>query len=229
MKEAGRNWLYRDNVRDFFIALALASAFFNPQEHFLVQSVVALVLLALGTVLHITTKATLVRNRVPCNSGVYRLCRHPYYLANFIVDISLCLLSGNVYLVLACPFFFFWAYGPALRFEEEKMAGIHGDAYHEYLLQTPQIFLSAGNPVTLKEIFQEVSPARVSRKEWIRILRFWLVALALIFIHDVARTGVKSLYVPPINLDAMIIAGLMAVILILVITLSLLKRSRLPV
>jgi len=202
--------LYRGNLRDIVIVLAVASAFFIPVHYSLV--IVAMVLLAAGTLLHIITKATLIRNRVLCTEGVYRICRHPYYLSNFIVDASLCLLSGNIYLVLAYPFLFFWAYGPTLRFEEQKLAGIHGEAVHEYLLSTPQIFPCMGSFAGMKTIFQETSTSRVSRNEWVRIARFWAVGISLIVIHMIAIKGVGILYKPPVDILAVVLTGIVVLL-----------------
>ena len=66
----------------------------------------------------------MIRNRVLCTQGAYAVVRHPYYLANYLIDIGFCLASGNVYLVLAYPFLFFWAYGPTLRSEESLLASL---------------------------------------------------------------------------------------------------------
>jgi protein-S-isoprenylcysteine O-methyltransferase Ste14 len=52
--------------------------------------------------------------------------RHPYYLANYLIDTAFCLLSGNSYLLLAYPFLFFWSYGPTFRKEETALKGRHG-------------------------------------------------------------------------------------------------------
>lgn len=216
--------LYRGNVRDLVILLSLGSALVFPLDT--TRMVVALVMLGLGTLLHIVTKATLIRNKVVCEEGVYKLCRHPYYLANFIVDFSLCLLSGNVYLVVLYPFLFFWAYGPTLKFEEGKLTGIHGEKYTQYLLSTPQIFPNAASITGLGQIWQEVSPARISKKEWVRITRFWAVALILLVTHEIglAKT-VKILYLAPVDRSAVILSAGAALLIAISLFLRLLPKK----
>jgi hypothetical protein len=209
--------LYRGNLRDLIVVASLISAFFFQIN--LTQIIIALCFLALGTVLHVITKATLVRNRVLCEEGVYKICRHPYYLSNFIVDISLCLLSGNVYLVFVYPFLFFWAYGPALKFEENKLSGIYGEKYHEFLLRSAQILPCSESVVGLGRVFQETSASRISRKEWVRILRFWAVSLLLLCVHGIGVVGIKSVYGSQI--DVKIVAAGVAGIFMLVAALIL--------
>ena len=99
--------------------------------------VIGFCLLAIGCFLHIVAKGVLIRNVVLCNRGIYAVVRHPYYLANYLIDSSLCVLSGNLYLVAAYPFLFFWSYGPTLRKEESFLASKYGDAFHERQLQHP--------------------------------------------------------------------------------------------
>ncbi|MFA5864702.1 MAG: isoprenylcysteine carboxylmethyltransferase family protein [Phycisphaerae bacterium] len=219
--------LDRGNLRDVIVVLSLASAIFFPIN--LVQMTVGLVILAGGTVLHVITKATLVRNKVLCEEGVYRICRHPYYLSNFIVDVSLCLLSGNMYLVLLYPFLFFWAYGPTLKFEEEKLSGIHGQRYFDFLLKSPQIFPCQGSLVGLRTIFSETSATRITKKEWTRITRFWAMAFLLLVAHDVAVSGIHILYIKPVDIRAVVFAALAIVLLIIELILQLLPKKEISV
>ncbi len=218
--------LYRGNLRDLVIVLAMISAFLRIFPLDTAMCITALVLLGIGTLLHVVTKATLIRNRVLCDLGVYKICRHPYYLANFIVDISLCLLSGNIYLVLLYPFLFFWAYGPTLKFEEGKLTGIHGEKYTQYLLETPQIFPNRNSITGAGQILKEVSASRISKKEWVRITRFWAVGLFLIAAHAVAANGIKTLYIQPVDKRAVALTAGAGVLLIISLILRLLpKRS----
>ena len=55
------------------------------------------------------------------------MVRHPYYLSNFAIDYSFCVLSGNPYLLLIYPFLFFWSYQPTMSEEEHFLHSIHGE------------------------------------------------------------------------------------------------------
>lgn len=218
--------LYRGNLRDVVIVLAAISSIYYPINT--VQIAVALVLLAAGTLLHVVTKATLIRNEVLCREGVYRICRHPYYLSNFTVDVSLCLLSGNIYLVLAYPFLFFWAYGPNLRSEENRLADIHKQDQYDFLLQVPQIFPGPGSIVWPGQILKETSLRRISMNECSRIIKFWGFALGLILIHHVAAADrrLAILYKEPIDTLAAVLAGATGALCLLGFVLQVFSRER---
>jgi len=214
----------RGNLRDLIIILAVGSAFLFPVHYSLI--IASLVLMAIGTTLHVVTEATLVRNRVLCTEGVYRICRHPYYLSNFVVDMSLCLLSGNIYLVMIYPFLFFWAYGPTLKFEEGKLADIHGEMVHEYLLKTPQIFPTFGSFVGIRDIIKETSFSRISPNEWVRISRFWAVGMAMVVAHEIGFHREQLLSFKTLYWDTIIFSGLAILLLISNIVLRLMAKSR---
>jgi protein-S-isoprenylcysteine O-methyltransferase Ste14 len=183
--------LTRGNLRDIVVILALVSAWFYPIENS--RIIVGIVILTIGTIFHFITKCTLIREVVLCNKGIYRVCRHPYYLSNFIVDISFCLLSGNVYLVLAYPFLFFWAYGPTFVKEESFLHGRYPEQYLEFLLGTPQVLPCKNSWVPWSEIVEYFSLQRLTAKQIVRMLRFWTVSMFILLVHEVGAKGVSSL------------------------------------
>ena len=106
----GRNALTRSGVRDLVILLCAVSAvFYTPSA---VQVGVGFFLLFLGSFIHFVSKGVLIRNEVLCKDGIYSIVRHPYYLANYLVDSGFCVLSGNSYLLLIYPFLFFGVTDP---------------------------------------------------------------------------------------------------------------------
>jgi protein-S-isoprenylcysteine O-methyltransferase Ste14 len=124
-----------------------------------------------------------------CNNGIYGIVRHPYYMANYLIDTSFCLLSGSPYLLLVYPFLFFWVYGPTLRKEERFLAETHNEPYIEYMLDVPQVFPDSYFAKYLKGIFSGFSKKRISRNEVSRIMRFWATALFILFLHTIK--GIK--------------------------------------
>ena len=104
------SFLNRSRLRDLVLLLCFVSALIYKFNTFNV--VAGFFLLAVGSFLHMVTKGILIRNVVLSNKGIYGMVRHPYYLANYLVDTSFCILSSNLYLLLVYPFLFFWAYGP---------------------------------------------------------------------------------------------------------------------
>jgi hypothetical protein len=175
--------LTRSGLRDAVILLSAASAVFCTVAT--AGIAVAVFLLLLGSFVHFLSKGVLIRNEVLCTEGVYRIIRHPYYLANFLIDSSFCVLSGNRYLVLLYPFLFFWSYGPTLRKEEGTLTEKHGDSSVAYLLSTPPVFPDRRSIQHMRCLFAGFSLDRISGKEVARIIRFYAMALLILAFHHV--------------------------------------------
>jgi hypothetical protein len=171
----------RSNLRNLIRLLCYLSVLvYNVSTN---EIIVSFCLLALGCFVHYLTKGQLIRNVVMCNNGIYGVVRHPYYMANYLIDVSFCLLSGNPYLLLIYPFLFFWIYGSTLRKEEKFLAGEHNEPYIEYLLDVPQVFPDSYFTMYLRNVFSGFSKKRISRNEVSRILRFWSTAIFILFLH----------------------------------------------
>jgi protein-S-isoprenylcysteine O-methyltransferase Ste14 len=175
-------FLTRSGLRDAVILLSVSSAVFCTVTT--AEISVAFFLLLLGSFVHFLSKGVLIRNEVLCTEGIYRIIRHPYYLANFLVDFSFCLMSGNHYLVLLYPFLFFWSYGPTLRKEEGTLTEKHGDSSVAYLLSTPPVFPDRRSIQHVRRLFAGFSLTRVSGKEVARIVRFYAMALLILAFHQ---------------------------------------------
>jgi hypothetical protein len=175
--------LYRGNLRNLIRILSYISVLFFKVN--LSEIVIGFVLLGIGCVVHYVTKGELVRNVIMCNNGIYGIVRHPYYMANYLIDVSFCLLSGSPYLLVLYPFLFFWAYGPTLRKEERFLTETHNKPYVEYMLEVPQVFPDSDFAKYLKEIFSGFSTKRISPNEISRIMRFWATAFFILFLHTI--------------------------------------------
>jgi hypothetical protein len=174
--------LTRSNLRNLIRILSYLSVFVYGLDRS--EAVVAFLLLGLGCLVHYITKGELIRNVIMCNNGIYGIVRHPYYMANYLIDTSFCLLSGNPYLLLVYPFLFFWVYGPTLRKEERFLATTHNEPYIEYMLDVPQVFPDSFLAKYLKGVFSGFSKKRISRNEVSRIMRFWATGLFILFLHS---------------------------------------------
>ena len=178
----GEGFLTRSRLRDAVILLSVPSAVFCTITT--AEISVAFFLLLLGSFVHFLSKGVLIRNEVLCTEGIYRIIRHPYYLANFLVDFSFCLMSGNHYLVLLYPFLFFWSYGPTLRKEEGTLTEKHGDSSVAYLLSTPPVFPDRRSILPTRRLFAGFSLTRISGKEVARLVRFCAMALLILAFHQ---------------------------------------------
>ena len=184
--------LTRRNLRDLILVLSLVSApFFDVT---IVRICIALAMLGLGCFIHFVSKGTLIRNIVLSKEGIYRVMRHPYYFANFLIDWSFCQLSGNIFLVLLYPFLFFYSYGPTLRKEEQVLFARHGDDFIKNSLDTPRVFPDAGSFEGIKTIFNEFSAKRITAKECSRITRLCGIGLLLVLINKIQAAGVMTVF-----------------------------------
>jgi protein-S-isoprenylcysteine O-methyltransferase Ste14 len=180
-------FLTRSRLRDTVFVLSLACALFLDVGS--VEVAAAFLLLALGSFIHFVTKGVLIRNEVLCKDGIYHVVRHPYYLANFLVDSCFCVLSGSQYVILLYTFLFFWSYGPTMRSEERNLARRYPAAFADYALDTPRVFPDRTSIRNLGSLFAGFSIKRISPKELARIVRFWAMAAFILLARGVSEAG----------------------------------------
>lgn len=201
--------LNRGNLRDVIIVLAI---FFSLAGHEteLISDLVPLGVLTVGCFLHFIVKGQLIRNVVLCADGAYAIVRHPYYLANFLIDCAFCLLSQNFYLIFAYPFLFFWAYGPHIRQEEQKLAYFHSEQYYIYCTTVPQIFPDSNSIRNFKKLLKNTSFSRITSNEITRISRFVAVATFIILCREIKTDGWEELifWRTPIDYDSFLMVSL---------------------
>ncbi|HOE17362.1 MAG TPA: isoprenylcysteine carboxylmethyltransferase family protein [Syntrophorhabdaceae bacterium] len=184
-------FLTRRNLRDLVIALSAGSAI--PFDTGNAEKCIAFGMLGLGCFIHCISKGTLIRNVVLCTKGIYQVVRHPYYLANYLIDWSFCLLSGNLFLLLLYPFLFFLAYGPTIRSEEQLLFVKHSGAFIKSTIKIPQVFPDIHSLRNISMIFDGFSPRRITRKECFRITKFFAVSIFLASIHYIGEDITSAL------------------------------------
>lgn len=195
-------FLNRKNLRDLIIICSVfSSTIFTINA---LEVIFALLFLCIGSLLHVIAKGQLIRNVVLCRDGLYSMVRHPYYLANYIIDSSICFLSGNMYLIILYPFLFFWAYGPTLEKEDTYLKSVHGHFFDQYAAGTPQIFPNIRSTLNLKSLLESFSLKRITLKELARIARFWSTSLFIVFIHEAKKDGYQRIY-QGYDLDTLVI------------------------
>jgi len=190
--EGHRPLINRSNLRDIIIVVCLISAVLYDLDW--VRLVLSGFLMIFGCFFHYVTKGVLIRNVVLCQAGTYSIVRHPYYMANYLIDSSFCLLSGNVYLLLIYPFLFYWSYGPTIRNEESTLASLHNSEFLRYSLDVPQIFPDAYSIRSMKEVVKGFSIQRITRNEISRFMRFWATGFFIIFIHTVKKSHIEKMW-----------------------------------
>ena len=98
------------------------------------------VLIGLGGGLHCWSKGCLTQNRRLTTAGPYRFTRNPFYLANLLIDLGLCLVIGRAW--LAALFVVLWAiaYRDTIADEEERLAELFGEEYARYRARVPRFW-----------------------------------------------------------------------------------------
>ena len=90
-----------------------------------------------GSLLHLAAKGYLQRTGVLVTSGPYRLVRHPFYLANIIIDAGICLMGANPF--VAVPYLMILGVQTVAVVDREERALLreHGDAMRAYRAAVP--------------------------------------------------------------------------------------------
>jgi hypothetical protein len=96
-------------------------------------------LVVLGTALHFWAKGCLRQNVVVTRSGPYRFVRHPFYLANGLIDAGIAVMSGWWAIQAVLPLWWLAIYLPVMRSEESYLSGVFGVVYDEYRARIPRL------------------------------------------------------------------------------------------
>lgn len=175
----------RGLLRDGTLCAALI--LFQPNPKF---ALIGTVLFGLGALLHFWSKGCLVRNWEVTEVGPYRMVRHPFYLANFLIDIGICLLSGCWWLPAVYVVAFSLVYLPTIKKEEDYLVERHGDAYRQYATRIPALVpyrlwvLFAPVHFEWQSIFLEKEISRILR---ILAIPMYFVIVAALF-HSLPKT-----------------------------------------
>jgi protein-S-isoprenylcysteine O-methyltransferase Ste14 len=94
-------------------------------------------LMLFGALLHFWSKGALVRDTEVSATGPYALARHPFYLANAIIDAGIIVISARWEIAAPYALLFCVVYFRKMRFEEKHLCALHGDTYREYMKRVP--------------------------------------------------------------------------------------------
>lgn len=97
-------------------------------------------MMAPGVLLHFFCKANLQQNKYVTRSGPYRWVRHPFYLANLLIDFGLCVMIGRWEVAAIFGVCWIVAYTRQIRHEENTLLGLFGEEYRQYKKEVPAIF-----------------------------------------------------------------------------------------
>ena len=140
----------------------------------------------IGLALHFWSKGCLVRTCIVTTWGPYSLVRHPFYLANFLIDEGICLISGNLWLAALYFVAFLVVYLPIIRQEEQHLTSLHGVAYTSYALTVPALLPYRLHAISAPKRFSWANIRR--EREMSRLLRIlaipWYFIIASTLLHE---------------------------------------------
>ena len=171
--------LNRGGLRFYVVAVALAvgTLYFRSTT---ARSIVAgLPLLLAGVCLHTWAKGCLRQNRVVATIGPYRFVRHPFYLANALIDFALAVMAGWLPLVIVLPVWWLAIYIPVIRGEERFLSEKFPDEYPGYRRRVPCLIPWRRPLPYLGDGFRWANPNIVGGEELPRAAR--ILAYPLLF------------------------------------------------
>ncbi len=119
------------------LAFLLALAWATPRFP---QVLLGLPLITLGLAIRAWCSGYLAKNTELCTTGPYAYCRHPMYLANFIIVAGILLAGNNVYMTVTGLLLTILVQVFAIRREEVLLHYLFGEDYARYRRHTPCVF-----------------------------------------------------------------------------------------
>jgi len=97
------------------------------------------ILIALGAALRLYSAGVIRKDQQLQRTGAYALCRNPLYLGTLTMMLGFGLLSGYWSLALLALLVFGILYWQVIRLEEIWLIDIFGEAYRDYIRETPRL------------------------------------------------------------------------------------------
>jgi len=153
-------------------------------------------LLVLGIALQIYAKGCLQQDQVLAVSGPYGFVRHPFYLANLLIDASIAVMSGWWPLMLVFPLWWLAVYLPVMAQEDRHLATLFPNDYPAYRKAVPAL-LPFRRPVAGAAGGFSWKNRNIAEDTVIpRALRFLSFPLILFLAQEIKGGGIRTLAVP---------------------------------
>ena len=127
--------LNRGNLRTLLIVPAILFMSYNPKLFN-----IGIIIFFGGLLLHFVSKGFLYRNLELAVKGPYSFVRHPFYVANLMLDTGIIFMSGRLVFILIYPFLYYKSYHRTILGEENTLIDIYGDLYRDYMKAVPRYF-----------------------------------------------------------------------------------------
>jgi protein-S-isoprenylcysteine O-methyltransferase Ste14 len=145
-----------------------------------------LVLIGIATVGRLWCNLYIVgyKNSTLLTTGPYSISRNPLYFFSSLGAIGVGMMSESVIVTATIALLFAATYASVIRAEERRLAGLHGDAWNDYVAAVPRFW---PNFARLREPEQYTMYPRQFRRHLLDALWFgWAAAIVLLIeaLHD---------------------------------------------
>ncbi len=191
--------LNRGGLRFYLVITALVGGTLIARATSPLTIVAGLPCLLLGACLHTWAKGCLRQNRVVAMIGPYRFVRHPFYLANALIDAGLVIMAGWWPLGIVLPLWWLAIYIPVIRSEERHLTENFPDEYPQYKQRVaclipgrrPMPVPAGGSPETgsARDGFRWSNPNIAHGEELPRVARILAYPLLFFVVQGLASGG----------------------------------------
>jgi hypothetical protein len=179
-----------------------------------------------GSGVHFWSKGTLEQNRRLTTAGPYRWTRNPFYLANLLIDLGLCLVIGRFWVALVFLPIWIYAYHETIAREEQRLLSLFPNEFPRYRETVPRL-LPTGRRLDAAQAcgaFSLSNDALTKGGEYGRLFGIWL-APAVIWAAAILRWERLAIFEAP---RAMTLAVLLLIPVAWVFKLGLAESFRRP-
>ncbi len=145
--------------------------------------------LILGAWLHTWAKGCLRQNRVVATIGPYRFVRHPFYLANALLDAGIVVMAGWWPLAPLLPVWWLAIYLPVIRGEERYLTENFPDDYPQYKRRVPGLIPRRRPLPYTGDGFRWSNPNIAGGEELPRVARILAYPLLFFVVQGLADHG----------------------------------------
>lgn len=173
--------LHRGNLRMFLVIFGILFISYSAELFNLGISI-----FYTGLLLHFISKGFLYRNIELAVNGPYSFVRHPFYLANLLLDIGIILMAGHPFFIFLYLLLFCKSYHKVILQEERELAKIYSDVYEIYSNRVPR-YLPKIFPFA-KDWYKGFRFKNILREREIsRFLRLATYPISFLIIHELLK------------------------------------------
>jgi len=178
----------RGGLRFYLVTLSLAAGYSTD-----FSVILGWPCIALGVCIHFWAKGCLQQNETVTRSGPYQYVRHPFYLANALIDTGIVVMSGWWVLQLVLPLWWLGIYIPTMREEERHLSRLYPETYTRYQYRVPMIIPYRRPLAKSKTGFSWQNPNIATGREIPRAIRLLSYPLLFFVAGEVRDEGLLFL------------------------------------